>query len=260
MAGYGTLRKVPKDRLAVSKPVWWLETRMHFSFADYYNPDNICFGALRVCNDDIVRGGGNFGRHTHKDAEIFTYVVQGELSHRKAGEHSWERLGRGCLQYLSAGTGVAHEEANQGKERLRYVQVWVTPAQTGRVPQYGSINIQQVDRRDCLLRILRGTGPVPKWAGCRDGSATAAKLQQDVNVFVSECNDGIKFEVRLGRGRQLYALCIEGRTKLAGTELTEGDAMEVQAPYDEDFPLAIASLQSGTHLLIIEMAREVGSP
>lgn len=140
--------------LAVSKPVWWLQTRMHFAFADYYNPDNIRFGALRVLNDDLVAPGGDFGcapppppthaqphaccsyvaqpwqpssakrrcpmshplsscharKHLHRDAEIFTYVLQGELSHRKAGA-AWEALARGSVQYFSAGTGTHHEVA-----------------------------------------------------------------------------------------------------------------------------------------------------
>jgi redox-sensitive bicupin YhaK (pirin superfamily) len=93
--------------LHVSKPTWWLESRFHFSFADYWDPQRMNFGALRVVNDDYVQPKAGFGTHPHRDAEIFSYVLEGQLSHKDSMGHK-EALGRGCVQYMSAGTGVMH--------------------------------------------------------------------------------------------------------------------------------------------------------
>lgn len=93
--------------LHVSKPTWWLESRFHFSFADYWDPQRMNFGALRVVNDDFVQPRAGFGSHPHRDAEIFSYVLDGQLSHQDSMGHK-EALGRGCVQYISAGTGVVH--------------------------------------------------------------------------------------------------------------------------------------------------------
>ncbi|MDR2610288.1 MAG: pirin family protein, partial [Clostridiales Family XIII bacterium] len=89
----------------------WLDTRHHFSFADYYNPDNINFGALRVVNDDLVKPNTGFGPHPHRDMEIISYVVEGELTHGDSMGNK-RTLERGHVQYMSAGTGVIHSEEN----------------------------------------------------------------------------------------------------------------------------------------------------
>ena len=104
----------------------WLRSRFHFSFAQYYNPENMGFGALRVLNDDLVRPGTGFETHPHRDMEIISYVVQGELTH---GDSMGNRqtLKRGQIQYMSAGTGVWHSEHNLGEDTLRFLQIWIYP-------------------------------------------------------------------------------------------------------------------------------------
>jgi redox-sensitive bicupin YhaK (pirin superfamily) len=97
----------PAASLHISKPTWWLESRFHFSFADYWDPNRMSFGALRVVNDDFVQPRAGFGTHPHRDAEIFSYVLDGQLSHQDSMGHK-EALGRGSVQYMSAGTGVTH--------------------------------------------------------------------------------------------------------------------------------------------------------
>lgn len=137
------------------------------------------------------------------------------------------------------------------------MQVWLTPSEAGRTPQYGSTSHPPDARRDCLLRVLAGRGAGPGWRGARDSLPQAGtRLRADVNVYVSEPSGGTAFELRLGAGRQLYAVCLEGAARVAGSELAEGDALEVQAPAGEDFPLALAALPGGAHLLLIEMARQ----
>ena len=153
-----SVRVIPNDSLYVSEPdpVWfgnarnpnegdepswtnpnWLKSRFHFSFAEYMNYGNTNFGPLRVMNDDLVQPHRGFGMHGHRDAEILTYVVDGSLTHRdNIGTH--ETLGRGSLQFMTAGTGIRHSETNQGDNPLRFIQTWIVPRVDGLKPKYGS--------------------------------------------------------------------------------------------------------------------------
>lgn len=152
---------IPARTLHVSKPTSWLESRFHFNFANYWGGKEN-FGALRVVNDDLVKAHNGFGRHPHRNAEIFSYVVKGELTHQDSLGNI-ESLGRGSVQYLSAGTGVSHSEMNQGNTTCRFLQIWFMPVATGHKPQYGSSIYTKADRHNTLLRILGGTGGKPKW-------------------------------------------------------------------------------------------------
>ncbi|KAK9835159.1 hypothetical protein WJX81_002169 [Elliptochloris bilobata] len=204
MAGY--VRHIPSTALHVSKPTWWLESRFHFSFADYHNPSRTAFGVLRVLNDDLVKGKSGFGKHPHRDAEIFSYVVDGRLTHQDSLGNS-EALGRGAVQYMSAGTGVVHSELNDAAEMCHFVQTWITPDRRGHAPQYGSAQFAPGDRRNRLLHILGGTGAAPAWAV---SSGSGIHLQQDVNVMVCEADASAAQAFALGPGRQAYLLTIEG--------------------------------------------------
>lgn len=118
-----TFKLKPADSLYVSTPTHWLESRFHFSFAEYFDPSRSQFGVLRVINDDLVAPKEGFGTHPHRDMEIFSYVLDGELTHRDSMGSS-ESLYRGSVQYMSAGTGVRHSEFNTGDTRSRFLQVW----------------------------------------------------------------------------------------------------------------------------------------
>eukprot|EP00953_Heterococcus_sp_UTEX-ZZ885_P003129 2214-Heterococcus_DN1.PRE.8 len=120
-------KKVPRESLHVSKPTHWLESRFHFSFAGHWDPKRMNFGALRVVNDDLVTAREGFGAHPHRDMEIFSYIVDGELTHADS-KGNRESLGRGAVQYMSAGTGVHHSEMNaHPTDTCRFLQVWITP-------------------------------------------------------------------------------------------------------------------------------------
>jgi len=112
------LRKVEMKNMGKSD-LGWLKSVFHFSFAEYYNPSNVNFGVLRVINDDIVKQGEGFDIHPHRDMEIISYVVQGELTHGDSMGNN-RTLTRGQVQYMSAGTGVLHSEHNFGDEGLRF--------------------------------------------------------------------------------------------------------------------------------------------
>src|SRR3984885_10010176 len=148
------------DPLVLSQPVFdvqrasdrafydhgWLRTSHSFSFADYYDPRYVNWGALRVFNDDRVVAGKGFGTHPHRDMEILTYVLAGQLEHRDSlGSHGV--VGPGGVQFMSAGTGVQHSEFNHSSsEELHFLQMWVLPGTLGGKPLYGQIEFDAAER------------------------------------------------------------------------------------------------------------------
>ncbi|GAB4816782.1 hypothetical protein N2152v2_003828 [Parachlorella kessleri] len=257
-----SVEKVPASSLHVSKPTWWLESRFHFSFAEYWDPKRSSFGALRVINDDLVKPRAGFGAHPHRDAEILSYVVQGELSHADSMGYK-EALPRGCVQYLSAGTGITHSEMNDGDKTCRFLQIWLKPDRGGHEPQYGSERYSAEDRHNKLLHILGGTGKIPDWPHMEQGKCI--KLHQDANFFVSESDptvDGQPFQhdIVLGAQRQAYLVCIEGSLALGTTDqevqLEARDGAKLRAGGK---PLHFSLRATGdqpAHFMIIEMKQQ----
>ncbi|KAL0050358.1 hypothetical protein WJX82_009631 [Trebouxia sp. C0006] len=251
-ASKGSLRRIPADSLHVSKPTWWLESRFHFSFADWWDPAKLNFGALRVVNDDLVQPKAGFGTHPHRDAEIFSYIIDGHLSHKDSMGNS-EALPRGCVQYLSAGTGIAHSEMNEKDERTRFLQIWMTPDRRGHKPQYGSSKYSTADRHNKLLQILGGTQTMPAWETAASGAGIT--LHQDANVFVSEADAGMSQDILLGQDRQAYLICIEGGLAVNEVDLSMRDAIEIVATNSSAFEVKLTAGSQGSHFLMIEMQK-----
>ena len=214
----------------------WLKSRFHFSFAEYYNPDNIKFGVLRVVNDDMIEPKNGFPTHPHRDMEIISYVVEGDLTHQDSmgNRHS---LSRGEIQYMSAGTGVTHSEYNMGDTTTRILQIWVLPDRKGHTPNYGELRPKWEDRLDMFLHFVSG----------KDGSAPI-KVNQDVNFYAIESSKEQNFE--LGKGRQAYLILIEGEASVNNVRLISRDALEVVEENIKIIP------KEKTHVLIIEMKKE----
>lgn len=248
--------KVPAASLHVSRPTWWLESRFHFSFADYWDPKRMQFGALRVVNDDLVKGHAGFGTHPHRDAEIFSYILDGQLSHADS-MGSKESLPRGCIQYMSAGTGVTHSEMNDHAETCRFLQVWINPDRRGHQPQYGSSTFEPADRHNRLLQVLCGNAAGRlDWPGIHSTPSSCIKINQDANVLVSESDAGTTFDVPLAPSRQAYLVCLEGSLQVNGESLAMRDAAKIKS---QDAAATLLTLKagepSGAHFLIIEMAK-----
>lgn len=234
------LKKIQKEDFYLAEH-GWLKSRFHFSFAEYRNYDNVNFGALRVLNDDWIAPNTGFDTHPHRDMEIVTYIIDGELTHADSMGNE-ETLYRGEVQYMSAGTGIYHSEHNMHPSKeLTLFQIWILPPKKDLKPCYGSHRYTKEDREDKLLNI------VSSW----DGDAKI-KLYQDVNFYVSESKKGTTFDFEIKKDRQVYFAQIEGTSDINGVELNARDAMEI---VDEN-SIYIKALED-SHFLFIEMAKEI---
>lgn len=196
------------------------------------------YGVLRVMNDDIIQPHTGFGTHPHEDMEIITYVIRGELTHQDSMGNK-ESLGRGSVQYLSAGTGITHSEKNEGDEEVHLIQTWILPQAKGLEPQYGSKVYEPETRHNKWLHLI-----------APQGTTSIINIYQDANIYVSELDPNKTLTFELRKNRQLYVKLMEGDAKINGTDFKEGDAAEVS---DED--LNVEAL-SHVHILLVEMAKE----
>jgi redox-sensitive bicupin YhaK (pirin superfamily) len=194
----------------------WLNTRHTFSFADYYDPKFMGFRSLRVINEDRVAAGQGFGMHGHRDMEILSYVLDGELAHKDSMGHQ-ETLGPNEIQRMSAGTGVLHSEFNPSAEKpVHFFQIWIEPASTGTKPSYEQIRFDPADKRNRLKRLA---GP--------EGGETAARINQDAHVFVSELEKGAEVLYDLAPKRAAWVHVVRGAVDVNGVGLKTGDAAAV---------------------------------
>ena len=201
----------------------WLTSRFSFSFAEYYSPDRSNFGALRVLNDDRVSPQRMFGTHPHRDAEIVTIVVEGELTHADSMGNR-ETLERGSAQYLSAGTGITHSEGNNSMNKmLRFCQLWFTPKVRGVRPNYGSLSSKDYDpelRHNKFYHMI--TDYDNKDVACKD---VKVRLHCDINLFISEVDAGSTVQFPLRANRAFYSVCCEGN-KVEATAKSGSDSFE----------------------------------
>ena len=199
----------------------WLDTRWHFSFADYYDPANMNFGPLRVFNDDVVKGGGGFDMHPHRDMEIVTYVISGRLEHR---DHLGNRgvVHPGEVQVMSAGKGIMHAEFNASQtEPVRLLQLWVLPRHRNNKPRWEQRQFTPEQRSGRLLPVVSSA----------DGTGDdTLKIDQDATIYVSSLNAGQSVEHRSpAPGRKAYLFVIDGAVTLDGeTKLSAGDQARVE--------------------------------
>jgi hypothetical protein len=190
----------------------WLDSYHSFSFADYHDPKHMGFRALRVINEDRVQPGRGFGMHPHRDMEIISYVLEGELAHRDSmGTGSVIRPGD--VQRMSAGAGVTHSEFNASQSELvHFLQIWLLPAARGIAPSYEQKTFARPDGAGGLLLVASPDG--------RDGSLT---VHTDVLLYAAVCGPGQSFEHALSPGRHAWVQVLRGVLRVAGSELGPGD-------------------------------------
>ena len=195
----------------------WLKSFHTFSFAGYHDPGNMGYGPLRVINEDRVAPGQGFGKHPHRDMEIISYVLDGELEHKDSmGTGSVIRPGD--VQRMSAGTGVFHSEYNPSpKNGVHFLQIWIEPDELGIKPSYEQKFFAPAEKRGKLRLLASPDG--------RDGSV---KVHQDAQLYAALVDGEENVTHRLARDRKAYVHVARGSVKVNGQPLGSGDALKIE--------------------------------
>tara|TARA_R110002012_G_scaffold81391_1_gene205926 strand:- start:1682 stop:2416 length:735 start_codon:yes stop_codon:yes gene_type:complete len=216
----------------------WLEANHSFSFASWYDPEKINFGALRVLNDDRIAGGAGFPKHPHNNMEIITIPLSGKLEHEDSiGNKS--QIAAGEVQVMSAGTGVTHSEYNAlQNEELKLFQIWIFPNKQNVVPRYDELKLNIIDRENRFQQIL---SPFPEDEG--------VWIHQDAWMFMSNLykDKEIKYTVNM-KGNGVFIMVISGKVNINNQFLSSRDAIAI-----EDASSFTVHSQQDAELLLIEV-------
>jgi redox-sensitive bicupin YhaK (pirin superfamily) len=193
----------------------WLESYHSFSFADYYDPEHMGYGPLRVINEDRVQPGSGFPTHSHRDMEIITYVLAGALGHKDSIGNA-STIVPGDVQRMSAGTGVRHSEYNHDKAGVtHFLQIWIEPKTTGTAPSYEQKHFAPEEKRARLRLIVSPDG--------RDGSVS---MNQDAFLYAGLFDGDERAQLELRAGRKGYVHVARGTLRVNGERLSAGDALK----------------------------------
>ncbi len=195
----------------------WLDTHHTFSFANYYDENHMGFRGLRVINDDRVDAGQGFGTHPHRDMEIISYVLDGELAHR-------DSMGTGAIirpgdvQRMSAGTGVLHSEYNASKDdEVHFLQIWLMPAKRNVLPSYEQKTFSDADKRGKLALVASP-----------DGRGDSISINADALVYAGILDAGHTAELAIAKGRGAWIHVARGKVRVNGQDLGEGDGLAIE--------------------------------
>jgi len=216
----------------------WLDTHHTFSFGEYYDRQHMGFRALRVINEDVVRGGGGFGTHPHRDMEIVTYVLSGALGHQ-------DSMGNGStirpddVQRMSAGRGITHSEHNASRdEPVHLLQIWLLPAKTGTTPSYEQRAFPTAEKHGRL-----------KLVGAADGRDGAVTIHQDVALYASVLDPGVRVQHTLAPRRHAWVQVVRGGVTVNGQSLGAGDGAALS---DESTVECVAT--DASEILLFDLA------
>ena len=191
----------------------WLDSYHSFSFANYYDPEHMGWGNLRVINEDRIAAGTGFGTHGHRDMEIISYVLEGNLAH-KDSMGNIKGIPPGDVQRMSAGTGVQHSEFNHAPEQTtHFLQIWIEPNQRGIPPSYEQKTFEEADKRG-KLRLVASP----------DAAEGSVKILADARLYAGLFDGEEAAEVQLASGRKGYVHLVRGELEVNGRELKGGDA------------------------------------
>jgi redox-sensitive bicupin YhaK (pirin superfamily) len=216
----------------------WFRARWHFSFDTYHDPKYMQFGTLRVFNDDRLVSGATWPMHPHKDIEGLTYVVEGSFRHEDDVGGPPGPLPAGSVQRMTLGRGAWHSEQNAREtEPMRFIQMWIMPAELGLEPGVEQKVFTEQDRTDRLLKAISGDG------------GEAVLVHQDAHVFVSRLHPEAEIAHELAAGRGVYLYVIEGDADVVGERMTTGDAAEI---WDE--PSIPIHANGSSELILVDVA------
>jgi quercetin 2,3-dioxygenase len=195
----------------------WLNSYHSFSFANYYNPERMHFGVLRVLNDDTVEGGRGFGTHPHDNMEIISIPLSGDLEHKDSMGNS-TIIRNGDIQVMSAGTGIRHSEYNKSTEKLvKFLQIWLFPNKKNVTPRYDQITLNLADRKNTLQQIL---SPNPNDAG--------VWIHQDSWFHLADLDKGFTTTYTIKKaGNGVYAFILQGDVTINDTPLSTRDGLGI---------------------------------
>ncbi len=215
----------------------WLDTHHTFSFADYHDRRFMGFGPLRVINDDIVAPGAGFPPHGHRDMEIVTYVLEGQLEHKDSMGNG-SIIVPGDVQRMSAGTGVTHSEYNPSDdEPLHLLQIWILPQRAGLPPGYEQKHFGGEEKRG-RLRLVASP----------DGADGSVRIEQDVRLFATIVEGGQEVSHELAGGRRAWLHVARGEATVNGVSLAAGDGAAIA-----DEPHITISSQRGGEVLLFDL-------
>jgi redox-sensitive bicupin YhaK (pirin superfamily) len=195
----------------------WLDSHHSFSFADYHDPAHMGFGPLRVINEDRVQPGKGFGTHGHRDMEIISYVLEGELSHS-------DNMGNGSVivpgdvQRMSAGRGVMHSEFNPSRDNgVHFLQIWIEPSERGIPASYEQARVEPAQKRGRLALVA-----------APEGEGAAVVIHQDARVYAGLFDEGESASLPIAAGRRAYVHVARGAVEVNGAPLEAGDAAKLE--------------------------------
>jgi quercetin 2,3-dioxygenase len=216
----------------------WLDSRHTFSFGQYYDPNHMGFGPLRVINEDRVRPGAGFETHGHRDMEIISYVLEGALEHKDSiGNGSVIRPGD--MQVMSAGTGIRHSEFNHSKsEPVHFLQIWVLPDRQGLAPRYDQKTFPASEKRGRLRLVGSPDG--------RDGSIV---IHQDTDIYDALLSSGDAVTNNLKTGHKSWVQVVRGAVEVNGTAADAGDGVAVE----DEAVLTVMSHADDSEVLVFDL-------
>ena len=215
----------------------WLDTNFTFSFADYYDPQFMGFRDLRVINEDFIEPAQGFPKHGHRDMEILTYMISGELSHRDSMGNG-ETIRPSEVQRMTAGTGVLHSEYSSPTDRTHLLQIWILPEKKNLQPSYEQ-KLFTTEEKQGKLRLVASKG----------GDDGSVHINQDVKLYASMLNDSETVSLDLTEGRHAWVQLIRGSLNVNGEILNNGDG----AAISDETSLTIRALDDDTEFLLFDL-------
>jgi redox-sensitive bicupin YhaK (pirin superfamily) len=195
----------------------WLDAKHHFSFANYYDPDRMGWGRIRVWNDDTIQPKSGFPPHPHSDMEIITYVRKGAITHRD-NQGNQGRTEAGDVQVMSAGSGIAHSEYNMEDEVTQIFQIWILPKEKGGQPSWGARPFPKNDRAGRFVTLASGF----------DEDGDALKIRTDARVLGATIRAGETVDYPIGRDRQAYLVPATGAIEIDGVRVNARDGAAIK--------------------------------
>ena len=216
----------------------WLDTRHHFSFADYYNPKRMSWGQLRVWNDDSIAARSGFPPHPHRDMKIITYMRSDAITH----EDNMGNRGRteaGDVQVMSAGTGIAHSEMNEEDVASQIFQIWIMPNEQGLPPAWGTKPFPKGERSGSFVTLASGL----------PGDTEALAIRANARLVAATLKAGQSTEYQIAPGRKVYLVPASGQIEINGVVAAAGDGVAIS-----DESLLKVSAQQDSEIVLVDVA------